>query len=45
MARVTITEARTRLCQLAARAEAGETIEITRRGKLVARLMPTMQPR
>ena len=40
MDRVTITHARTHFSELAARAEAGETIEITRRGKLVARLEP-----
>ena len=41
MDRVTISYARTHFSELAARAEAGETIEITRRGKLVARLEPT----
>ena len=40
MDRVTITHARTHFSELAARAEAGETIEITRRGKLVAKLEP-----
>ena len=40
MDRVTVTYARTHLSRLAARAEAGETIEITRRGKVVARLLP-----
>ena len=40
MERVTITYARTHFSELAARAEAGETVEITRRGKLVARLEP-----
>lgn len=40
MERVTITYARTHLSKLAARAEAGETIEITRRGKVVALLEP-----
>lgn len=37
---VTMTYARTHFCELAVRAEAGETIEITRRGKPVARLEP-----
>ena len=40
MDRVTITYARTHFSELAARAEAGETVDITRRGKLVARLVP-----
>ena len=40
MERVTVTYARTHLSELAARAEGGETIEITRRGTVVARLMP-----
>ena len=40
MERVTVTYARTHLSKLAARAESGETFEITRRGKVVARLLP-----
>lgn len=37
---VTITEARKRLGLLVNEAQRGETIEITRRGKVVARLVP-----
>lgn len=40
MERVTVTYARTHLSALAARAEGGETFEITRRGKVVAQLEP-----
>jgi prevent-host-death family protein len=40
MADVSIAEAKAHLSELVDRAEAGETVRITRRGKLVARLMP-----
>lgn len=35
-----IAEAKAHLCDLVARAEAGETVNIMRRGKLAARLVP-----
>lgn len=38
MAAISLTEARSRLSELVDRVEAGETMEITRRGKPVARL-------
>ena len=37
---VTATEAKTRLLQLLDSVEAGEEVEITRRGRLVARIVP-----
>ncbi|HEX3652898.1 MAG TPA: type II toxin-antitoxin system prevent-host-death family antitoxin [Rhizomicrobium sp.] len=37
---VSIAEAKAHLSELVDRAEAGETVRITRRGKLVARLVP-----
>lgn len=40
METVTLVEAKTHLSALVARAEAGETISIVRRGKPVARLVP-----
>jgi len=45
MTTVTITHARTHLCELVDRLEAGEAFEITRRGKVVARLEPPARPR
>lgn len=36
-----LADAKARLSELVARAEAGETVEITRRGKPVARVVPT----
>ncbi|WP_408015675.1 type II toxin-antitoxin system Phd/YefM family antitoxin [Rhizobium alarense] len=38
--RINLTEAKARLGELVARAEAGEAVEIMRRGKIVARLVP-----
>jgi prevent-host-death family protein len=37
---VSLADAKARLCELVTNAEEGETIEITRRGKVVARLVP-----
>ena len=37
---VNIAQAKAHFSELVERAEAGETVEITRRGKLVARLVP-----
>ena len=45
MARVGMHEAKTRLSELVARAEAGEEVVIQRRGKAVARLVPVEQPK
>jgi prevent-host-death family protein len=41
---VTATEAKTRLLQLLDEVENGEQIEITRRGKTIARLVPARGP-
>lgn len=40
-----LAEAKAKLSELVDRVEAGETVDITRRGKLVARLCPVEQPR
>jgi prevent-host-death family protein len=40
MADISIAEAKAHFSELVERAEAGETVRITRRGKPVARLMP-----
>ena len=40
MVGINIAEAKAHFSELVARAEAGETVDITRRGKLVARLVP-----
>jgi prevent-host-death family protein len=42
---VTLAEAKAHLSELVSRAAAGESIEITRRGKTVARLGPVEAPR
>jgi prevent-host-death family protein len=42
---VTLAEAKAHLSELVSRAAAGESIEITRRGKIVARLVPAEAPR
>ena len=42
---VNIAEAKAHLSELVERAEAGETVEITRRGKPAARLVPPVSPR
>jgi prevent-host-death family protein len=42
MDRVNLADAKAHLSELVDRAEAGETIDITRRGKLAARLAPPM---
>jgi len=40
-----LSDAKARLSELVDRAEAGESIDITRRGKPVARLVPAQKPR
>ena len=45
MVAVSLADAKTRLSELVDRVEAGDTIEITRRGKLVARLTGVAPPR
>jgi len=45
MSEVNLAEAKARLSALVARAEAGETVSITRRGKPVARLVAAEKPR
>nr|WP_294547365.1 type II toxin-antitoxin system prevent-host-death family antitoxin [uncultured Rhodopila sp.] len=45
MRQVNIAEAKAHLSDLVARAEAGETIQISRRGKPVVQIISLMQPR
>ena len=45
MASIPLAEAKAKLSSLVERAEAGETVEITRRGRPVAKLVPTESPR
>lgn len=45
MASLNVAEGKARFSELIGRAESGETVSITRRGKLVARIMPAEQPR
>jgi prevent-host-death family protein len=45
MATVNLAEAKAHLSELIGQVEAGETIDILRRGKLVARLVPAEIPR
>ncbi|ATU91813.1 type II toxin-antitoxin system Phd/YefM family antitoxin [Phyllobacterium zundukense] len=45
MATVNLAEAKAHLSELINQVEAGETIDILRRGKLVARLVPAESPR
>lgn len=45
MAAVNLADAKARLSELIDRVEAGESIDITRRGKPVARLIGVAQPR
>jgi prevent-host-death family protein len=45
MERINLADAKARLSEIIDRVEAGETIEITRRGKPAARLVPAEQPR
>jgi prevent-host-death family protein len=45
MAQVNLAEAKAHLSELVARAEAGETIQISRRGKPVVQLTSLAQPR
>ena len=40
-----LADAKAHLSELVSRAEAGETLEITRRGRPVARLVPVEKPR
>lgn len=42
---VSLADAKAHLSDLVSRAEAGETVEITRRGRAVARLTPIDQPK
>ena len=42
---VSVAEAKARLSELVARAAEGETVQITRRGKLVAQITPIQTPR
>ena len=42
---ISLADAKARLSELVDRVEAGDSIEITRRGKAVARLSPATQPR
>lgn len=44
MARYSLAEAKARLSELIHKVEAGETVEITRRGKPVAKVVPTAAP-
>lgn len=44
MKHVSLAEAKANLSRLVTAAEAGETIEITRRGRVVARLTPAARP-
>lgn len=45
MRAITLADAKARLSELVARVEAGDSIDITRRGKPVARLTAIAQPR
>jgi prevent-host-death family protein len=45
MSAVMLADAKARLSELVDRVEAGETVDITRRGKLVARLCPVEKPK
>lgn len=45
MVEVGVHEAKTQLSKLLARVESGEEIAITNRGRVVARLVPPVQPR
>ena len=45
MKHVSLADAKARLSELVTQAEDGETIEITRRGKVVARLVPATTAR
>ncbi len=45
MASYSVADAKARLSELIDRAEAGETVSITRRGKPVARLVAEVQPK
>lgn len=42
---MSLADAKAHLSELVDRAEAGETVEITRRGRLAARLVPAQTPR
>lgn len=45
MDRIALVDAKAQLSELLDRVEAGEMIAITRRGRLVAQLVPPMRPR
>jgi prevent-host-death family protein len=42
---IDLTQAKARLSELVIRVEAGASIDITRRGRVVARLLPATKPR
>ena len=42
---VSLAEAKARLSELVARAAEGETVQITRRGKPIAQIVPVQKPR
>lgn len=45
MDRINLADAKAHLSELVDRVEAGESVEITRRGKVAARIVPTTAPR
>ncbi|GGA57196.1 type II toxin-antitoxin system Phd/YefM family antitoxin [Sphingomonas psychrolutea] len=45
MDRISISEARTHLCAIIRHVEAGESVEITRRGKVVVVIRPVDRPK
>ena len=45
MASIALAEAKARFSALVERVEAGETVEITKRGRTVAKIVPTQPPR
>lgn len=45
MSTISLAEAKAKLSELVERAAAGETVEITKRGKPVARIVPARPPR
>lgn len=45
MIRVNVRETRKRLAELLSAAQSGQTVEVTRRGKIVARIVPPISPK
>ncbi|MEQ1725553.1 MAG: type II toxin-antitoxin system prevent-host-death family antitoxin [Sphingopyxis sp.] len=45
MERISLSEAKAHFSEIVDRVEAGETVEIMRRGKLAARIVPAEKPR